>query len=386
MRERRPGSWELVIGAGRDPMTGRYRQVRRTVRGTKRDARAALAELASEVAKGRHGGTEATVGELLDRWLALVEPDLSPTTAANYRRYVEHRIRPALGDVQVTKLEPDRLDAFYAALRAEVAPATVRLIHAIIHRALQQALRWRWIPANPASLASPARVRRHEITPPAPEAILRLVAAAEGSHPSLAAFVRLAAATGARRGELCALRWGDVDLGRPDVLIARAIVDTAAGPLEKDTKTHSKRRLALDADTVAALRRHRDRLGAADAAGIAAGAFVFSPEPDGSRPWSPLHWTKAFQTLCRQVGLSGVRLHDLRHAHATQLLAANVPVRTVSGRLGHADAAVTLNVYGHFLEASDQDAAAIIGGLLAEPRRDDVAPAGVSTGRDIAVG
>lgn len=366
MRERAPGTWELRVAAGRDPLTGRYRQITRTVHGSKRDAKAALAELASEVAKGRLGGTEATMSELLDRWLALVEPDLSPTTAANYRRYVERRIRPALGDVQVVKLEPDRLDAFYAALRAEVAPATVRLIHAIIHRALQQALRWRWIPANPASLASPARARRHEISPPAPAAILRLVAAAEGSHPSLAAFVRLAAATGARRGELCALRWGDVDLERPDVLIARAIIDTDRGPLEKDTKTHSKRRLALDRDTVAALRRHRARLVDAGAS-VGPEAFVWSPELDGSRPWSPLHWTKAFQTLCRQLGLSGVRLHDLRHAHATQLLAANVPVRTVSGRLGHADAAVTLNVYGHWLEASDQDAAEVIGGLLAEP-------------------
>jgi integrase len=221
-------------------------------------------------------------------------------------------------------------------------------------------------PGEPGVARSPARARRHEVTPPAPAAILRLVAAAEASHLPLAAFVRLAAATGARRGELCALRWGDVDLERPDVLIARAIIDTDRGPLEKDTKTHSKGRLAVDRDTVAALRRHRDRLVDAGAS-VGAEAFVWSPELDGGRPWSPLHWTTAFRTLCRQVGLLGVRLHDLRDAHATQLLAANVPVRTVSGRLGHADAAVTLNVYGYWLEASDQDAAAVIGDLLAEP-------------------
>lgn len=366
MRERRPGVWEIEVGAGRDPLSGKYRVLRKTVRGTKTQAKAAKAKLVSDVASGRLGGTEATMGELLDRWMALVLPDLSPTTAANYRRYIERRIRPALGDVPVTKLEADRLDAFYGALRAEVAPATVRMVHAIIHRALQQALRWKWVPANPAALASPPPARRHEISPPAPEAILRLGREAATYHPELVTFVRLAAATGARRGEMCALRWADVDLDGRNVLIARAIIDTDQGPVEKDTKTHGRRRLSLDADTVEELRSHRDRL-EAQGAKLTSSSFVFSPEPDGSRPWSPLHWTKAFQTLCRRTGITGVRLHDLRHAHATQLLAANVPVRTVSGRLGHADAAVTLNVYGHWLEASDQDAAEVIGGLLADP-------------------
>jgi integrase len=367
MRERRPGVWEIQFGAGRDLASGKYRVARRTVHGSKKAAKAALAELVDEVSKGRHGGSEATMGELLERWLALAEPDLSPTTAANYRRYVKRRILPAIGDVPVTKLQPDRLDALYASLRSELAPATVRMIHAIIHRALQQAVRWRWLPANPAALASPPPSRRHEISPPAPEAILRLVArAAEGDHAELVPFVRLSAATGARRGEVCALRWSDVDLEGRNVLIARAIIDTAAGPVEKDTKTHGKRRISLDHATVAVLVAHRARLESQGAA-LTSSSYVFSPELDGSRPWSPLHFTKAFKTLCRQTGIDGVRLHDLRHAHATQLLAANVPVRTVSGRLGHADAAVTLNVYGHWLEASDQDAADVIGGLLADP-------------------
>ena len=368
MRERPPGSgrWELTVGAGKDPLSGKYRSVRRTVRGNKTAAKRALAQLVDEVGRGRHGATTATMAELLERWLAMATPDLSPTTAANYRRYVRGRILPALGDIPVTMLQPEQLDAFYAALRGEVEPATVRMIHAIVRRALQQALRWRWIPSNPAALASPPPSRRHEITPPAPAGVLRLVAAAETTHPSLAAFLRLAAATGARRGEICALRWVDFDLERPDVLISRAVIDTDDGVKVKDTKTHAQRRIALDPDTVTALRRHQARL--IEEGGVADGtAYVFSPEPDGSRPWSPLHWTKAFATLRRRVGLTGVRLHDIRHTHATQLLAAGVPVRTVSGRLGHADAAVTLNVYGHFLEASDQEAAEVIGSLFAEP-------------------
>lgn len=91
---------------------------------------------------------------------------------------------------------------------------------------------------------------------------------------------------------------------------------------------------------------------------------MFSPEPDGARPWTPDHLTKAFQSIRTKLGLHTVRLHDLRHFAATRLLAAGVPVRTVSGRLGHANPSTTLSVYAHFLEASDQAAAAIMGDLL----------------------
>jgi integrase len=92
--------------------------------------------------------------------------------------------------------------------------------------------------------------------------------------------------------------------------------------------------------------------------------FVFTGEADGSRPLHPDTITATFRRICDRAGLSGVRLHDLRHLHATQLLAAGVPVRTVSGRLGHANAATTLNVYAHFLAASDRDAAEVMAGLL----------------------
>jgi integrase len=139
------------------------------------------------------------------------------------------------------------------------------------------------------------------------------------------------------------------------------------GVVEKDTKTHAVRRVALDASTVASLVAHHERSEhIATMCGVVldGSAFVFSHEPDGSRPWRPDVVTHAFGRLRARAGLPGVRLHDLRHFVATRLLASGVDVRTVAGRLGHRNAATTLNVYSHFLQEADREAADLIGRLV----------------------
>jgi integrase len=123
----------------------------------------------------------------------------------------------------------------------------------------------------------------------------------------------------------------------------------------------------LDKATVKAMERYREEAedrAAASGAGLGATSFVFSRTLDGERPLHPDNVTAAFRRVCARQGITGVRFHDLRHAHATQLLAAGVPVRTVSGRLGHATAMTTLNVYAHVLEESDERAASVIGEIL----------------------
>jgi integrase len=125
-------------------------------------------------------------------------------------------------------------------------------------------------------------------------------------------------------------------------------------------------------------RERQERLAAACGVELGRDAYMFSTEPDGSQPLHPDTVTGGFRRVCERLGLKGVRLHDLRHLHATQLLAAGVPVRTVSGRLGHANDATTLNVYAAFVEASDRNAASVIGGLLTT--RDDGSAASDHTG------
>ena len=230
-----------------------------------------------------------------------------------------------------------------------------------------QGVRWGWLPRNPASSASPPRVPTPDVRPPSPAELARLFAAAGDADPDLADFILLAAATGARRSELVALQWSDVDLDAGRVCISRAIVAGPDGLVAKDTKTHAARRVSLDATCVAALAAHRRR---ADERASVCGrslppdAFVFSNEVDGSVAWYPDSASRSFTRLCRRAGVSGVRPHDLRHYVATRLLSAGVDVRTVAGRLGHRNAATTLNVYSHFLVEADRQAADVLGRIF----------------------
>ncbi len=374
MRQR-GGAWELRAYVGRDPVTGRQSYRTRTFRGGKRDAEAELARFVTQMAGGGQGPADTTLAELIDRWLELARDDLSPSTLRGYERIIRSYIRPTIGKISLNKLRTDQLDRFYSQLRekggeqgAPLSPATVRQTHAIIRRALNQAQRWGWIPSNPAALASPPSVRSQQVRPPEPQDVLALVAEAERTDPDLGCFLFLAATTGARRGVLCALRWSDIDFEVGSLLIARALVENSASELiEKDTKTHSARRIAVDEGSSVELRKQRDRCrqrARACGSSLSDAAFVFSSDPEGRRPWVPNEVTKRFIRIRTTVGLNAVRLHDLRHFTATRLLAEGVPVRTVSGRLGHSNAATTLGVYAHFVVESDRDAAQTIGSVL----------------------
>ena len=384
MRSRGKESWELRVHAGRDPDTSRKQYVTRTVRGTKREAARELARLVAQVDDGLVAAKAGTVGELCERWYTQAQLDLSPAVADGYRRILDRHVLPRWGSTSLRRLRTADLDAWYAQLRERgaadgrsLAPNSVLRIHAVLHRALGQAVKWGWLTTNPAAATSPPRPKKHQIALPDPEDVLRLIAAAERVNPELPAFLRLAAATGARRGELCALRWTDVDLERSHLTISRGLVEAGGAVIEKDTKTHAERRVTLDPGTVASLEQHRARAGeVAKECGTKLGeeAFVFSHEVDGSVPWRPGYVTLAFTRLRDELGLTGLRLHDLRHFNATNLLAAGTDVRTVSGRLGHADASTTLNIYAHFLEQADERAADALGAILGAPHQRHSAP------------
>lgn len=374
MRQRGENSWNLRVYAGRDPVTGRKISVERTVRGNKREASKVLAAMVAEVdrrpvtAVGKN-----TVAVLCREWLDHAAPSFSPKTVETTRMYIEDPIVPLLGSIPVAKLTAADLDRFYRLLlevgrsRGPYAPATIRRVHGIIRRALSQGVRWGWINHNPAIDASPPRVPMKELQPPDPAQVVQLFRLAQGSDPDLATFIILAASSGARRGELLALRWRDIDLDRGRLSIERGIVRVDDRLVEQGTKIHQSRRISLDATTVAALKAHQLRMterARAASAGISSGGFVFSGAVDGSSSWHPDSTSRAFRRICQQAGITGVRLHDLRHYVATRLLAAGVDVRTVAGRLGHRNPSTTLNVYSHFVPEADRDAADELGRIF----------------------
>ena len=368
----KPGTWEIRVAIGRDPLTGKYRQLSRVVVGGRRDAENAMAELISSVAfDGKSSpSTAVTVSDLLAQWLDHVQDRLSPTTVRNYRGCCRRYLDAGIGRKQVRKVTTRDVDVLYQALARKrgLSPRSIRQVHAILRGAFAQAVRWEWVRTNPVATASPPTVHKADIHPPSTEVAVALIAAADDQDPDFGVFLRLAAATGARRGELCALRWSDIDGASNTMLLARNVIaGDNGGWIEKDTKTHQSRRISLDPATMALLERQRAAGNeVASAAGVArpADAFVFSLAADGAAPWLPNHQTHRFRALCRRTGVDGVRLHDFRHMHASQLLGANIGVRTVAGRLGHANAATTLGVYAQFLQARDRDAAQVIGGLL----------------------
>lgn len=169
--------------------------------------------------------------------------------------YLDKPILPALGALQASRITTADLDRFYRDLLVPgghggpYAPATIRRIHGIVRRALTQGVRWGWLSHNPAVDASPPRVRARLLTPPSPEEVVRLLQFAEARDPDLGAFVWLAAATGAGRGEFVAMRRSDVDLTSATVTVERGIVIARRELVEQGTKTHQSRRVALDTST-----------------------------------------------------------------------------------------------------------------------------------------
>jgi len=363
-----PNAWELIVDVGRDPITGRRRQRSRVFRGTSKAADTAMAQLVAEATTERRGpGTDAPLSEIVQAWLDLVEADLSPTTLIGYRRVLRNQIAPGIGQRPVNEITTPDLDRFYRQLLTTLSPASVRQVHAVLRRALRQAVRWGWLPTNPAIDATPPRLKPSKVTAPEAAQVAALLAAADEKDPALGVMLRFSAVTGARRGEVIGLRWSRLDLDAGQVLIDTTVVeDGNKQTVEKDTKTHQARRVALDPATVRTLRGH---LVNAKAYALEVGVkrardpYVFTDDPTGATPMRPDVYTGRFRRLAREHA-PGTRLHDLRHFAATQLLAAGVDVKTVSGRLGHGSAAMTLDVYGHNLAAVDQGAADTLGAIL----------------------
>jgi integrase len=372
IRQRGATSWQVVVYAGRDPVTGKERHLRRTVRsapGLKQPPKAARdleRRLLREIEAGQHRASDAaTLGELLNRWLEHTEANLSPTTTAEYRRLIATRIKPELGHVALVKLTTARLDGYYRALRADLSPKTIRNVHGILRRALTQALRWGWVPTNVAVLAEPPKVTRPDIRPPSADDVRRLLAAAAERDPDFGTFCWLCAATGARRGEVAALRLADWD--GETLLIERALIAVDGKLMIKGTKTDRARRIALGALTNELLKAHQDRMFArAELVGLVLddATLLFSSPPDW-RPWHPDTISSRWRRICDHVGVHA-RLHDLRHFVATEGLVGGVDVRTVAGRLGHANPSTTHNIYAHFVAPADQVLAAKIEELLTD--------------------
>jgi integrase len=213
----------------------------------------------------------------------------------------------------------------------------------------------------------PPPARQREIVLPTINEVRQLIVECERFNPDLAPLFTVAATTGCRRGEFCGLQWGDIDFEKATMVVARSISDTPGNVVVKDTKTHAARRMALDPMTVELLRRHKetvDRRAKAAGVTIKSTGFIWSQLVDASEPYRPIRVSGTFRGVRDKLGLTNVTFHGLRHFSATALAGQGVGIRTIAGRLGHANPNLTLRTYAHLLDVADREAATAMG-LLA---------------------
>jgi len=391
MRERSAGHWELRAFTGNDPVTGKPTRATETFIGTEKAAGTALSALVAKVNAGKFNRSTATVGQLLDKWLEATEPHQRPRTVYENKRKIEARIRPKLGSVRLSRLGADTLDAAYRQWLDEgLSAATVHKYHSILSAACRQAVKWGWIDAAPTARATPPSVMRKEMVVPTPDQLSKLVRAADAIDPVIACATALAALTGARRGELVALKWSDIDLVIGRVRIARSLTVANGEQHTGLTKTHAARELALDPVAVEVLKRRWAYVGdlsrRADSP-LVADPYVLSYNANGALPVNPDTLTHGFTKVCVAMEKPALdklretkpkakrsdlpegqrwpfRFHDLRHFSVTTLIAAGVDVRTVAERHGHARATMTLDRYAHALPERDREAAGLLGATL----------------------
>ena len=385
IQETTNGRWRIRVDAGRDPATGKRREISETFQGKKKDAQARLREMLDNLDDGGYQGpANRTLGHLLDAWWTAKAAGMSPSTARTARIHIESYLRPQLGPVKLNRLDAATLDAFYGRLLAKgvrgrpLAPLYVKRIHTTLRAILEQGVRWKWLARNPAAAASPPRSCPLVIDPPNTAEVDRLLAAAD---PALAAYLRLAALAGPRRGEIAGLRRSDLDLDAGAVTFRRSVVH---GPdrtvmVQPYPKSRKPRRVSIDPGTVEILRarlaEQRELAMACREGSLDPDPWIFSFSPTGDAPPRPDAFTRGFIRLRDRLQLGSVRLHDLRHYAATTMLTNGVDVRTVAGRLGHANPSTTLNIYAAFLPAADREAANIMERVHAAPAAAEPPPA-----------
>lgn len=344
--------WQLRYYAGLNPTTGRQRERTKTFRApnsraAKKEADTIRAAIRAELDDKRE--RKGTVSELVDEWLDDRRRYVSPTTLPNYER-IAKAINERFGRMRLADLRGRDLDRWYGELAdGGMAPASIAKRHVVLRAMLREGERWEMVDHIATRRARPPKTQRREVRPPTTAALGVMLNDATGD---LGTALRFMALTGLRRGELCGLRWSDVENGR--LFVRRSAYDVRGGGVATKTpKSGRVRDLELGGMATGILIGQRWWT-VSRAAHLGTRLDDDGPiwpdlrnDPTGRTPrrpgWLTLMWTR----LRERHGATTVRLHDIRHWHVTTVLAAGVPASELSPRVGHSKTSVTLDVYGH---------------------------------------
>jgi integrase len=405
IRRRSGGSWEYTIDVGKAPAQrccacGRRFWVerrakaicprcgaeliladerRRQTKGgfaTRREAQAAMSRVAVAVHERTHVmNSRLTLRDyLLKEWLPAIEHTIRSTTYLSYVRHAECHILPSLGSVQLQQLSGAQINALYAKLARNgkrngkgLTASSIRHVHAVLHRSLKDAVRWGRLPRNPVEAADPPRISgngRCEMKTWSAEQLGAFLTTVHDDR--LHALWHTLAMTGMRRGEALGLLWEDVDLENARLSVRRALIPSGREVVVSEPKTtRGRRSIALAPETISVLKAQAARqLAEQDqwGDGWVDTGLVFTKE--NGEALHPEDVTRYFRRTVKGAMLPTIRLHDLRHTHATLALRAGIHPKVVSERLGHATVSITLDTYSHAIPAMQEEAAALIAGLV----------------------
>lgn len=351
--------WEARVTTGRDPGTGK--QIQRSFTGkTQKEVREKMQAAAVEVNQGTYTApSKLTVGQWLDIWQRDYLSSVKPKTVVTYSQNIRNHLKPAMGAIRLEELATPIIQQLYNSLSEDHAPKTVKNVHGVLHKALQQAVKVGYLRFNPADACELPRMERKEIHPLDDAAIAAFIRAVQG-HRFEAVYLTMLF-TGLRRGEVCGLTWDCVDLERGTITINKQLQNVTGQPGEfrlVSTKNSKGRTITAAPSVIAMLKKHRarqlrDRLRAGPV--WQDNGLVFCNE--AGEHLSPNTVYHNFKRLAASIGLPDARLHDLRHSYAVAALRAGDDIKTVQGNLGHHAAAFTLDVYGHVTEEMKQASA-----------------------------
>jgi integrase len=360
IQKRNGDSYRVAVSLGKDIKTGRYNYQWITVKG-KRQAETKLAELLHQVNTGNIVKTgRLKTSEFFERWLSeYAYVNLSPRSFERYRDLIRQHVIPDIGNISLSQLKPEHLQRHYTTkLAAGLSARTIRYHHAVIHKALQTALKWGLILRNPAEAVEAPKPRQTEMKVWTEYEVSQFLKTAKDS-PYYSLFY-LALFTGMRRSELLGLQWQDVDLVFCQLSIRRSLHHLKDGSyFEGEPKSEkSKRTIALAPGVILMLKAHQTQ-NEANAkefdSTVKESDYVFC-QPDG-RPWRPNTITRAWASTAKRAGVPIIRLHDARHTHASLMLKQGVHPKIVQERLGHNSIEMTMNIYSHIMPGLQEAAA-----------------------------
>ena len=397
LKQRYKGSWYAILEMDRehDPKTGLVRRRRKWLRvgKTRREAERRLNDLVRDAQRGEFvEPSKVTLKKWLPEWLEVNKARYAPSTYVRYKGIIENEILKApIASLPLQKLRPSHIEQYYAAVaqavtdgkkRGALSASTLTLHHAILYPALRKAVKDKLLTTNPAvDLDGKPRRKRnrsqdaqqHAWT--ATEARAFLVEA-KAAGPQSAAFYTLALDSGARKGELCGLRWQDVELDDGKIRIVQQLTKPGATPEFGPPKTGKPRTISLSSETVELLRvhkRHQAALKMKNRTAYHDLGLAFAKEwadvrKRGDTLGQPLQANnlgqREYAKLIKAADVRPIKFHGLRHTCATLLLQAGTPVHVVSERLGHSKVSMTMEVYAHVLPDMQQGAAATMGAIL----------------------